>query len=163
GCRVTETDLEFHEAANLFPLLEGKEFDEVVADISTETLKETIKLLGGKILDGRNRYRACKIAGVEPRFEDLPTGTNPLRYVVSVNLPRRTDLEPRLNFDEVPANLPEPPPISQADAAPFGENNSANLPSCFPLPISQAEAARMVRAGRQICRPAPIIRQICRM
>jgi hypothetical protein len=37
----------------------------------------------------RNRYAACKIAGVEPEFEELPKDVNPLAAVVSLNVKRR--------------------------------------------------------------------------
>jgi hypothetical protein len=40
------------------------------------------------ILDGRNRFRACLLAGVEPHFEPY-TGKNPLGFIVSRYLRRR--------------------------------------------------------------------------
>jgi ParB-like chromosome segregation protein Spo0J len=41
-------------------LLLGTEFDELKDDIREHGLHE--------ILDGRNRYRACEAAGIEPTF-----------------------------------------------------------------------------------------------
>jgi N6-adenosine-specific RNA methylase IME4 len=80
--------IQFHSIANLFPLLEGDAFAELVADIRAHGLREPIVLYGGMILDGRNRYRACLTAGVEPRFAEY-TGADPVAYVVSLNIKRR--------------------------------------------------------------------------
>ena len=79
----------FHPLAKLFPLLVGPEFAELVEDLKRNGLREPIRTLEGKILDGRNRYRACKEAGVKPRFLELNGDGPPLEYVLSVNLRRR--------------------------------------------------------------------------
>ena len=44
--------------------------------------------LDGKILDRRNRFKACKETGVEPIVEDYQ-GNDPLSFVISVNKERR--------------------------------------------------------------------------
>lgn len=94
--------LPFHAFANLFPLIEGTAFDELVADIAARGLREPILLLDGQILDGRNRYRASRAAGVitsdesiEPkdarhfvRFIPAADG-DPLEFVISKNMHRR--------------------------------------------------------------------------
>ena len=82
------TALPFHPLAKIFPLLEGDEFDAFVADIKAHGLRQRIVLCNGAILEGRNRYRACIEAGIEPRFEAF-NGADPLAYVVSLNLQRR--------------------------------------------------------------------------
>jgi hypothetical protein len=83
-----QAPLEAHPLANLFPLLEGPEFDELVADIKEHGLLEPIVTHDGKILDGRNRYRACLASGARPWFKPFD-GTDPLVFVVSLNLKRR--------------------------------------------------------------------------
>lgn len=71
--------IEFHPLANIFPLLEGAEFDDLVQDVRTNGLREPIVLLGKQILDGRNRYRACVAAKVLPDSLDVATVTH-LKY-----------------------------------------------------------------------------------
>jgi ParB-like chromosome segregation protein Spo0J len=85
--------LEFHPLADAFPLLQGKEFEELVDDIKACGQREPIVLHEDKILDGRNRYLACRALGIEPlivAFESIaaPDDT-PEAYVISVNAHRR--------------------------------------------------------------------------
>jgi hypothetical protein len=83
-------DLKFHPLADIFPLMEGTEFDELVADIKTNGLQEHIALYEGKILDGRNRYRACLAAKVTPvTYAADPFIADPAAYIISINLHRR--------------------------------------------------------------------------
>lgn len=85
------TDLEFHPVADIFPMMTDQEFDELVEDIGAHGLREPIWLhRDGRIIDGRNRYRACRKAGVEPTFrtyEDDDEGL--VAFAVSLNLKRR--------------------------------------------------------------------------
>lgn len=81
-------ELPFHPLADLFPLIEGEEFDELVASIKEDGQLEPIITLDGAIIDGRNRYRACRVIGVEPRAE-IFTGENPARFVAAKNVHRR--------------------------------------------------------------------------
>jgi ParB-like chromosome segregation protein Spo0J len=84
------TELPFHPAADRFPLLEGEEFDALVADIAANGLRESILLHpDGSILDGRNRLRACQQAGVAPRFEPWDGQGSEEAVVLSLNLHRR--------------------------------------------------------------------------
>ncbi len=81
---------EFHPLANLFPLLTGAAFDDLVADIKANGLREPILLdRRGRILDGRNRYRACRAAGVEPRYVTWEGEGGEAELVLSLNLHRR--------------------------------------------------------------------------
>jgi hypothetical protein len=80
--------LQFQPAANLFPLLDDADLAALAADIKEHGLLEPIWMLDDKILDGRNRYRACQKAGVEPKFQKW-TGGDPIAFVLSTNLIRR--------------------------------------------------------------------------
>jgi hypothetical protein len=80
--------MRFHELAEIFPLIEGAEFDDLVASIRENGQREPIVTYEDTILDGRNRFRACEAANVEPRFEPY-TGSDPVRFVMDINLRRR--------------------------------------------------------------------------
>ena len=80
----------WHPASEIFPILEGRPFDEFVADIRAHGLREPIVLHpDDRILDGRNRARACEAAGVEPRYTTWDGVGSPVAFVVSLNLHRR--------------------------------------------------------------------------
>lgn len=79
----------FHPLAEVFPLMEGEEFAALVEDIKKHGLRQSITLYEGKILDGRNRYRACLAAGKTPKFTTFKNETDPAAYVISVNIHRR--------------------------------------------------------------------------
>jgi hypothetical protein len=74
-------------------MLSKEEMAEFAKDIKANGLREPIVLYDGMILDGRNRYEACKLAGVKPQFTELPElipgSASPVQYVVSANLYRR--------------------------------------------------------------------------
>lgn len=84
---------EVHPFADAFPLIEGDEFAELVADIKKNGLRDPVVLTKNNVLvDGRNRYRACLEAGVDVVHETLGSRyTEPmiLDLIVSRNLKRR--------------------------------------------------------------------------
>lgn len=79
---------ELHPLCTLFPRMAGAEFDALVADIAANGLQNPIVLFDGMVLDGGNRYRACQVADVEPRFAQF-TGDSVVAFVLSANLHRR--------------------------------------------------------------------------
>jgi len=80
--------LQFHDAANVFPMMGDSKLAELTADIKANGLQETIWLYEDKILDGRNRYCACIAAGIAPTYRTY-LGNDPLGFVLSLNLHRR--------------------------------------------------------------------------
>lgn len=86
---MAEITYEFHEISSIFPLMEGEEFIALCDDIEMNGLLEGITLFEGKILDGRNRYRACKKLGETIKFRELPSYMDPLDFIISENLRRR--------------------------------------------------------------------------
>jgi hypothetical protein len=80
--------LEFHELADLFPLMSDDEVDALGEDMLVQGQLKRIMRYEGKILDGRNRYIACQRKGIEPRYVDYH-GSDPVELVISLNLKRR--------------------------------------------------------------------------
>lgn len=122
-----------HPLAELFPLMEGDAYSALVEDIRAHGVRVPVVMLDGKILDGRNRWRAAHhydppIPVPTVDYDEASQGP-PLDYVVSLNINRRqlsesqramvaakietmrqgerTDLEPSANLRKV----------SQGDAA----------------------------------------------
>lgn len=129
--------LKAHPLADLFPMMEGEAFIDLVHDIKEHGLREPIVLLDGEVLDGRNRLKACLEGGVEARFAEFH-GSDPAAFVISVNLKRRHLSESQRSM--VAAKLAKLPP--------HRPEKSANL---HP---SSAEAGRMLNVSRRAVQTA---------
>jgi hypothetical protein len=78
-----------HPIADLFPMMADDELQDLAADIKERgLLQPVVRDTEGRILDGRNRYAACKIAGVEPEYVTYE-GDDPDGYALAVNIARR--------------------------------------------------------------------------
>jgi N6-adenosine-specific RNA methylase IME4 len=87
---MTEEERGYHEVANIFPLLNGQEYEDLKADIAANGLLEPIWLhQDGRIIDGRNRHRACIDTGTPPQFRTWNGRGSLVSFVVSLNLHRR--------------------------------------------------------------------------
>jgi N6-adenosine-specific RNA methylase IME4 len=131
---------EHHEIANIFPLFADSELEALTQDIKNHGLREAIWLYEGKILDGRNRYMACTQAGVMPSFR-LYEGTDPVGFVVSLNLHRRHLNESQrgmvsANIAKLAAHRPKENKIESAQIC------AVNIPT-------QTEAAQMLNVSRR--------------
>lgn len=83
-------DYEVHPAAEIFPMMEKAQLDELTEDIRLNGLHHPITLFEGKILDGRNRAQACLTLGrrVAVSILNLVCST-PYEWVWSANARRR--------------------------------------------------------------------------
>lgn len=82
--------LGIHSAAMIFPEMSDVEWNSLCVDIRDNGLREPIVVYNGQVIDGRNRLRACRWLGVEPKFREYEgeeAGLIP--YVLSLNLHRR--------------------------------------------------------------------------
>ncbi|MEW6880762.1 ParB N-terminal domain-containing protein [Trueperella pyogenes] len=78
-----------HPYADKFPMLPADELADLAESIAQNGLRQPIVLdVEGRILDGRNRYRACEKAGVKPEFI-VYEGEDLAEYVIDCNTSRR--------------------------------------------------------------------------
>lgn len=82
-----------HPAADLFPMMQGKQWKEFKEDIQQNGFQESVTLYKNQILDGRNRYKAAVELNM---LDDLPISEidedyqfDPFQWVISRNLHRR--------------------------------------------------------------------------
>lgn len=82
--------MKFHPYSEIFPLIEGADFDALVTDIKAHGLREPIFTFDGKVLDGRNRFLACQKAKVKHQFRQFKgTDVDARALVISANVHRR--------------------------------------------------------------------------
>lgn len=81
---------EFHEVANIFPLLEGKDYDDFKEGIQHDGwIRHPIAIYQGKIVDGRNRYRAANDLGITCPIKKWDGKGELIDFVIAENLHRR--------------------------------------------------------------------------
>src|SRR5580658_10271219 len=86
---TTQPVCSVHPAALVFPEMSPADLDGLVEDIKQNGLAHPIvRTSDGVVLDGRNRLKACEIAGIDPQFE-VYEGSNPVGFIISSNLKRR--------------------------------------------------------------------------
>jgi hypothetical protein len=87
----TFTEREFHPVADIFPMMSDRELTDLTDDICEHGLREPIWLhRDGRVIDGRNRYLACRQLGDEPEMRTyVGEDSGLVAFVVSLNLHRR--------------------------------------------------------------------------
>lgn len=69
-------------------MMEGEDLATLADNIKAFGQRAPITVHEGKILDGRNRWKACGMVGVEPKTKEY-SGKDALQFVLSANLHRR--------------------------------------------------------------------------
>ena len=130
--KVVVDHREFHEVANIFPLMRKEEFNELKNDISENGLREPIWLdKDGKIIEGKNRYLACRDLGVPPKYRTFDGEGSLLDFVISMNLKRRHLTQGQRAFIAVKIadHLTKEAKERQREAGKlYGKNHPKNLP-----------------------------------
>jgi len=87
-------EMRWHSIACIFPMLPDAELAAMADDIRTHGQREPIVLFEGAVLDGRNRWLACKMVGATPITKEfIGTKREALAFVWSAGAVRR-DLTP---------------------------------------------------------------------
>ena len=157
-----EIIMNFHELANIFPMLGEEELKELCADMEKNGLTDPIIVYEGKVLDGRNRATACEMLGIKPKTVEY-TGNDPLAFVLSKNLHRR-----HLNESQravIAATLATMRQGERTDLPTFGkfaegsqdiETKEVTAQNCA---ISQQTAAKMLNVSERQVRNATKLRK----
>jgi hypothetical protein len=87
-------ELEPHEYCAIFPRMQDWEYEGLKRSLKSNGFYEyfPITLFEGKILDGKERYRACLEVGVDPKFVNYEDGVHrggPLDFVIARNITRQ--------------------------------------------------------------------------
>ncbi len=146
------TPVEDHEIAACWRLMNDKELAALGDSILKGGVRFPIVLFEGKILDGRNRYRACQMVGVEPRFEVF-TG-DPLRFAIDANRERRHDnrnqramAAAKLANLKRGSNQYKVGPSTEGSAAGGKSITVAEAAKALGVSVSSVERARRVRTS----------------
>jgi multidrug efflux pump subunit AcrB len=139
-------------------------------DMRANGLLDPITLCAGQIIDGRNRYRACAMLGVSPRFTVFEgTDEDALAFVISKNLARRhlndaqramvaeslANMKVGRNWDDNSANLQNK--ASQADAKKLNVSPRSVATARVVKQTAEQEVVQAIEEGtrsRKISDPA---------
>lgn len=148
-----------HPAADLFPMLDEDALWSLVNDIKLHGLRQPIIIHKGQIIDGRNRHRACDLAGVKPRFKDMEFADERavIDYIISTNIHRRhlTESQRAMIAAEL-ANLPAHRPgevtasieaVSQPQAAEMLQVSRSSVQRAREVQEKAPDLAAKVKSG----------------
>jgi hypothetical protein len=156
--------MKHHPIADVWPMMDEHKLRELADDIRKNGQLVPVWLYDGKILDGRNRWAACQIAGVEPKTKEY-TGDEPTAFAVAMNDRRR-----HMNKGALAAVAAELEPYFAADAKRRqAEQAKRNQPQATAQkvaklpPIEKArsrhEAAKSVGVGERYVQDAKKVKQ----
>jgi hypothetical protein len=163
------SQFKIHPYCDAFPDMSGDELKALALDIQNNGLQNPIWRYAGKIIDGKNRLKACDIADVKPDFREWNTkATDPLvidkqlfDFVLSQNEKRRhMDQSQRaiaaaklaVEYDKAHPKPPAPETngeagdgAPEADDAPTTLEMAANVMGVSPRSVDFA--AKVVKSG----------------
>lgn len=166
--------MEIHEVASIFPLMSDDEFRGLKDDIEANGQREPVWTHDGKVIDGRNRLRACEELGITPKLQEWDGKGSLVGFVVSLNLHRRhlssgqraacgTDIEERLAVEakdrqRIAGREHGGDKRSQEVRAVRVERVVERIPQADPAPKARDEAARLVGTNPRYIQDAKAVK-----
>jgi len=141
----------FHPAANIFPLLSEAELSALAEDIKANGLVQPIVRYKGQIIDGRNRFLACNLAEIEPKYTEWQGEGSPVSWVLSMNLRRRqlTDQQRAMVAARAKsAFLSEKPSPDEVAKAKKKKESASDEPSKKDVKKATMKAAEMLGVSK---------------
>ena len=120
------SQLNTHPIADIWPMMSDDDLQGLSNDIKHQGLLTPVWLYEDKILDGRNRAKACQMAGVKVETKTY-TGDNPVAFAFSLNEKRR-----HLSSGARAALAVEAKPLYEAEAKKRQIRRSASVPEKVP-------------------------------
>jgi len=139
-----------HPISDVWPMMDEAKLAELADDIRKNGQLVPVWLYEGKILDGRNRWAACMIAGVDPKTKEYK-GDEPTAFAVSLNDRRR-----HMNKGSLAAVAAELEPFFAADAKrrqirkPKAHSVVAKMPQQTPSKAREEAAKSVGVAARYV-------------
>ena len=140
---------ELSDEASAFPETSHEGLLALARDIEATGMVEEITLAGDppKVVDGKRRLRACKVAGVEPTYRLLRQDIDPRAYVWAKNAERRdlSSSQKALAFALLYPKL--------APGRPPGPAENCQIFDNFPQP-TQGQGAKKLKVSRPLINDA---------
>ncbi|MGP5105834.1 MULTISPECIES: ParB/RepB/Spo0J family partition protein [Pseudomonas] len=151
-----DIDFDFHPLANLFPLMGEDDLAVLTLSIQENGQRDPIVIYEGKILDGRNRFRALKVLNLHIDTQVFE-GEDPVGYVADHNLHRRhLKASQRAAVAALLSEFPRGRRRTEIDETSQGESSLESGIENVPQ-LTQVEAAhkfgvsqRLVAAGTKV-------------
>ena len=141
------TKYKAHPAAELFPMMDAEQYEAFKEDIRKNGFQQDVVIYQGRILDGRNRYKAAIELDM---LDDLPiaemdddTDIDPYQWVVSRNLHRRHLTESqRAMVAQKLATLKRGGDRSKASIDALKQDDAAKLLNVSPASLDRAKTVQ---------------------
>jgi len=128
-----------HPIATVWPMLDDDKLNELADDIRQQGQLQPIWTFDGMILDGRNRFEACRRAQIKPIIMEY-RGDEPTAFAVSLNDRRR-----HMGKGALAAVAAELLPFFEDDA----KRRQARKPKSNPVPAKLPEQNRGLESRQQ--------------